>query len=408
VWLVLAIACSLLTEEPPAAPAPAPAVATASAPTSTTRFVRASRLNLRAEPDKAARSLGRLDINSPIEPVESRDGWVKVRTRNGKEGWLSQDFIGEERLTVAAATASAQAAANPEEALSWWQRAAAIEPMDPTVLTGLAAAYRATGDEGTATRVERQLGWPQTMFPVTTGFGEGPHVEWSTSVDYEGFDWDADRTIARADWAKHGVRADESWSVLPDAGPAVAATVKGVRYALLNECGGTLGIVVDLDFALPDGRTAVAAARGAAPPSWREPGPAPVVGKEVALEALKAEATRRGYRESAPYRGLGVAPDGDGWVGRAAWLPPGTTEDEDGVWWPDLDGIDVRVDASGALTVVEELKGLGSLGIRLPIARRDLLGDGAIETVWSSGCDEAVTRPDGTQIATTEFRCCGC
>ncbi len=57
-------------------------------PTRPAQYVAASSLKLRGEPRADAKVLGRLKVNSSVEPLEVRDGFTRVRVGNGREGWV--------------------------------------------------------------------------------------------------------------------------------------------------------------------------------------------------------------------------------------------------------------------------------------------------------------------------------
>ena len=44
----------------------------------------------------------------------------------------------------------------------------------------------------------------------------------------------------------------------------------------------------------------------------------------------------------------------------------------------------------------------------LPIARRDVTGDGQLETVTDDGCRTRILAGDGAEIVGSALRCCGC
>lgn len=102
--------------EPPAAP--------------DNRYVVASVANLRARPEAAAELLTQLPIGSAAEVVETRGEWLRVKTADGRDGWLAAALLGPERLTLEVALRRFDETPASDLALRrvWAERAAAIEP----------------------------------------------------------------------------------------------------------------------------------------------------------------------------------------------------------------------------------------------------------------------------------------
>lgn len=148
--LLLTTGCS----SPPSEPIPAPAATPSPRPGP--RFVQASSLNLRSAPDAGAPRVASLRINTATQVLGKQGDWRRVRLGDGREGWVPGEYLASERLALADAKRAALAATGPD-ALAWWQRAAAIAPDDPEALAGLAAAYRATGQEQLAAQVARAV-----------------------------------------------------------------------------------------------------------------------------------------------------------------------------------------------------------------------------------------------------------
>jgi hypothetical protein len=212
------------------------------------QFVQASSLKLRAGPSASAKVVGTLTINSPVEVLTTTGEFAQVRVSNGSEGWVSTSFLAPERLTLAAA--QSHAVAEPDAALSWLQRAAAIAPQDRQVLQALAAAYRAAGQSAAAAHVDAQLTWPHQVFLVARShrwrtIGDGIVVQWSMSAA----PW-TDHMLTTAERAQRGI-PDEGWWVLPDVGEPVPATLRDVWAGYHNACAGTEVVEVVLDAKLP-------------------------------------------------------------------------------------------------------------------------------------------------------------
>jgi hypothetical protein len=61
------------------------------------RYVRPSRLNLRAEPSRQASVLGQLPQGMPVFAERSEGEWALVRTPEGEVGWVFAALLSEER-----------------------------------------------------------------------------------------------------------------------------------------------------------------------------------------------------------------------------------------------------------------------------------------------------------------------
>jgi hypothetical protein len=403
--LLLLAACA--TEAPPA-PTPTPE------PTPDTRYVAASRLNLRAGPDAVADKLGQLAVNSPVAVLQQQTGFARVRAANGTEGWVASDYLAPSPMTVAEAVAKAEAEpGGPPAVLSWWQRAAAIDGSDRAVMRGLADAYRAAGEAELAARVERRLTFPASILPVAaTGarfVGDGglrilaPQL---IEVERRLVDaWVNPKVLTAADYAEYGVAADESWWVLPSWGPAVRASLKEHRLAIVNECGGTLAVVTELTAELPGDAYPLAATAGEPPAAWAA-GSLP--GRPYA-EAERLFSAALEQMPSAPggVRTLAIAAAEGGWTAEASWtLPEDRWQDcgpapcgEGVIGWSLPDG--------GELTESGRRESF-DLFTSLQVATRDLDGDGVPERISSDNCAATVFAADGALIAQTAYRCCGC
>lgn len=163
-WVCALIACGLGGSAPdePATPdaPPTPADAGAGAPGGEAVehvFVHASLLRLRPEPSSSTRSYRALAINTRLRVGARKDAWIEVTTPDGRQGWVHGDFVGSERLTSQHVQDQISAAETEAERLSWWQRAAALQPSEPVVLRGLINAYRAAGRDEDAASVQALL-----------------------------------------------------------------------------------------------------------------------------------------------------------------------------------------------------------------------------------------------------------
>ena len=45
---------------------------------------------------------------------------------------------------------------------------------------------------------------------------------------------------------------------------------------------------------------------------------------------------------------------------------------------------------------------------QLPVARRDVTGDGNVETIYDDNCSTYVESKDGAPLFSSYMRCCGC
>lgn len=389
-WVWLVGCTSTPTPVTPDVPTPAAEPVAVEPTASNEVYVQASTLNLREEPTATGRKLGSLTVNSPLEVLERRDGWLRVRVGNGREGWVADAFTGPEPLTAATAVANA-GTGTPAERLSWWQRAAVLDGSRPT-LEGLAAAYEAVGDSTQAARIREQLAWPVALFLPSESFTETPalRVEWHAS-----YDLGRAHVVPRARWAGHGIDPDEVWWVLPASGPAVEARVKAVVVEEINECGGEQARLVELDAPGLQGR-AVAMHRGAPPASWREPAPRPPVDEATARQS--ADALARDRARGADVH-LSLVPTADAWVGTAWWA----TGEIDELGGDVAAGIGIRVDGAGA-----RAEALEAFVRHETLAVRDLRGDGTLLQVRSDGCATLALTMEGDVVEETANTCCGC
>jgi hypothetical protein len=176
---------------------------------------------------------------------------------------------------------------------------------------------------------------------------------------------------------------------------------------VLNECGGTVGIVLHLAVKLDTGDGAIVARRGKqVPAGWATGLPT--------VDHAKLENAVRAVAKAAPREaelGLAVDPDGAA-IARVWWMPRG--EAKKGIE-AEHRFIDVKLGADGKARLLRDGRG-DHMRPMLPVARRDVDGDRSIELILSDGCsalvldDHSSTRWDegGVVRALTENRCCGC
>ncbi|MEQ1504359.1 MAG: SH3 domain-containing protein [Myxococcota bacterium] len=361
-----------------------------------TRYVQASTLNLRAGPASSSAVTGRLTIGSPVTVVASGAApFVRVRTGNGKEGWVDGTFLGPSALSAAEASARSSAATTPADRLTWAQRAAAIDADDVT-LRALEAAYRAAGDAAAADRVASERRWPGSIrLAAAAGRIE---IEWPS--DGAGPSTAAgDVPVPLSDLRRlTGLDPAARWWMLPSRGPAVQVSVASAAYTVWNECGGTSGLVLRFGPA-PDGATPIAFTAGAPPASWSATPLPPTVPEATAKAAADALAATRGW--TAPVVSTVALPDG--WFVRVSHEGPSDPDDGD---LRVFTVVDLAVGAAAAVVHEEELRSYGEPD--RPTVARDVDGDGTAEIVWLTGCYSAVSDRAGARRAQSEDRCCGC
>lgn len=307
-----------------------------------TCYVIASRLNLRGGASAEAPLLGKLDINSPVVMLSSDGSFAQVRAGNGTEGWVSAEYLADERLDFDAAVQEARDHTDKGGAaagLPWWQRAAAIYASDRTVLRGLADAYRASGDEETAARVERRLKWPEGVVPVV--WRSDGRIEVERVIGWwEGLSGrELPSPLTAEQVQRFSLESPESWWVLPDVGPAVPA--------------------------------AVASLAG-----------------DVRTRTL-------------------LRPEAGGWAASAVWELPIDEWQECGIGDCGLQRVNFELPDGGTLRET----GRDNLFVDfpvLPLARRDIDGDGRVDVVQTDDCATYIEGADGALVASTAFRCCGC
>lgn len=56
-------------------------------------LVKVRSANLRAAPGTQHRLIGRLNQYEIVQTLEKRQGWARVRTANGQQGWLHQNLV---------------------------------------------------------------------------------------------------------------------------------------------------------------------------------------------------------------------------------------------------------------------------------------------------------------------------
>jgi hypothetical protein len=390
------------TPAPSEAAIPAPAKdsigAGSNAPADDSVYVLASSLNLRVAPDASAGKKGTLTVNSPLEVLEQKDDWARVRARNGTEGWVVGTYLSDRPLHVDQARAEAAKAAGEGDAhlaVSWWQRAAAIDDA-PEVLEGLAAAYEAAGQTAAAAQVRSQLQWPARMLFLRPGWGEADdevRAIWRVAFDVGG-----DGPIPRSKWASMGLDPEEPWWVLPAEGPAIPAEVTGFARGSYNECAGDAWVSVTLKLAdAGQAEQAVLAHRGDPPESWTTSIPGSRPTRASALALVKEDA-RSLLKAPESVNARLVATEG-GWMGSVWWETGEYTEL--GAPVLKLASVEVAQDV-----VLGEPRETGKVPILAAV--RDVTGDGAVEQVFSGSCEAYVLDVDGKVRARTPYGCCGC
>jgi len=55
--------------------------------------VKAPVANLRSGPSTSARVVGRAEYGNIVKTLERRDGWVRVRKENGRNGWIARRLL---------------------------------------------------------------------------------------------------------------------------------------------------------------------------------------------------------------------------------------------------------------------------------------------------------------------------
>ena len=391
---MLLLALLACTPEPTVeAPPVAPPVVAQPEQQADMRYVMASRLNLRSAPGGA--KSGRLSINTPLELLATEGDQVKVRVNNGKEGWVPASYLTAEPLTLDRALRETGEAQNPEERLSWAQRAAALDGRSKEALTSLAEAYRAAGKPALADKVAKQADWPDDLLLA------GAHqqrdgqlsLEWSWQFDDEGLGYD-DTVLTEAQMARQGVNTGDAVWVLPSQGPAVKGEVTGMRHHVFNECGGVYGYTVQVDAQLPEGETPVAWTLKPPPASWSSP--APPVDVAAVEGAVRAKLPAGDFT-------LHIAPYGAG-ARVVAAQEKGTDE------WDMPEFVVVTYDVVDGVASEQSRVDdyLSYIGYSHPIAGRDLDGDGNLDLINGGLCEQTLLDHLGDQRMQTMGLCCGC
>ena len=347
-------------------------------------YVHASVLKLRDAPE--GELLGRLAINSPLEVLEVQGDWTRVEVANGKQGWVGSAYLGEVELDAEYAVSQAEG----EMRLEWLQRAAAIQP-DRIHLGALANEYRTRGDDDRADIVEKQLRWPEGIFPLTHHYMlEDGQVaaQWRLHRGDEG-GWES---LQAQELTAEGLTRAEDWWLLPASGPAFKAKPIDIKHNGINECAGTSGVHVVFE------AEAIAATRGQPPASWKtaaEPGLAEDEAVAKALQHIGRTASDSGETTAAP--------SGAGWLVRTTW----TTNDEAEVEFYEVMArtVDVLVTEDEVGTLRDfQIDGMSTQILR---GHRDLDGDGTPELVLG-GCAASFLDGEGNLLRETEWACCGC
>jgi hypothetical protein len=378
-------------------PPPAPTLSSPIPPTPVVRYVTASSLNLRAAGAADAPRLGILSINSPVLVLNPGAIWAEVEVGNGAKGWVDAKYLSDSPVTVDHALRQAAAAADPAAVLSWRQRAAALSPLDRSLLTSLAEAYAAAGDAERAEEIRRQLTWPAGILPVERIGARGEVWLLVDTGLLEEAPFQGRPTLRRAEVL--GYPGEKSWWVLPDIGAAVPARLDRYEQGVLNECAGDFGVwlVLRLEEPLPADRRPLVATAGPLPAVWQEATPAPLLSRAEATAKLMAFAEPR----SGDAITVSLAPSGQTWLGVARWA---ITEEED--FFTTSEGVFVRISAETGVQLIREEPELDSLAL-IPYGQRDLDGDGKPETFWG-GCEVDIFGEGGLLETSTPSTCCGC
>lgn len=361
------------------------------------RYVTASSLNLRAAGSSDAPRLGILSINSPVTVMNPGGVWAEIEAGNGTKGWVDAKYLAEGPVTVDHALRQAAASEDPVVVLSWRQRAAALSPLDRSLLSTLADAYEAAGDPEHAAAIRQQLTWPAELLPVER-IGAGGEVWLLVDTGLlEEAPFDGEPAMKRAE--NLGYPAETEWWVLPDIGAAVPARLERYEQGVLNECAGDFGVwvVLKLIEPLPVDRRPLIATAGPAPESWKQATEPPLLSREEAAAKLNAFAEPR----SGDVITVSLAPAGTTWLGVARWA---LTEDAD--FFTTSEGVLVRIGADGVVKLLREEPELDSLALT-PYGQRDLDGDGTLETFWG-GCEVDIFGDGGLLETSTPSTCCGC
>ncbi|MCB9651985.1 MAG: SH3 domain-containing protein [Deltaproteobacteria bacterium] len=361
-----------------------------------TLYVQASTLRLRDKPTAKSKTKGRLSINFPLRILREEGEFVEVRALNQSTGWVGKAFLGPTRVTVEGALEQARSAKTPQDRLTWLQRAAALSPSDLEIMTQLRDTYRELKDAKAAAMVDTLVTvLKRRWFPIPQHLDPGVWVEWH-EAEWPG----AETQIPKKDWAKYDVTEDLVFWVLPEHGAAVPARVAEVWPDSWNECGGVTGINLKLDVKLPPGERALVAVLGEPPASWKRPAPAPDKAPiEAAFEAYVAKALAG---RGEVFKSLAVFPGG-GYGVAAVYLGPADEHEIVGKYELHRVELDAAGRINKATKRTEEV-----LFLQLPVARRDVTGDGNVETIYDDNCSTYVESKDGAPLFSSYMRCCGC
>lgn len=107
-------------------------------------YVQTDVLSLRTKPSESKEIVSRLRINTKVDVLEKRKGWVKVAmTGLDRNGWAPRSQFAKKPLTLDEAVKKAQSAEGAEK-LAWLERAVAIGSRKED-WTSLLAAYQKAG-----------------------------------------------------------------------------------------------------------------------------------------------------------------------------------------------------------------------------------------------------------------------
>ncbi|MEA3420364.1 MAG: SH3 domain-containing protein, partial [Acidobacteriota bacterium] len=80
-----------------------------------TLIVKVQTTNLRKEPKFYSQTVAVLKAGEMVEKISTYDGWYKVRTLKGVEGWLHSSSVSEKRFSLLAVDKSLQTTASVDE-----------------------------------------------------------------------------------------------------------------------------------------------------------------------------------------------------------------------------------------------------------------------------------------------------
>lgn len=138
------------------------------------RYVKASRVRVRAEPSQLAEIVGVLRIGAEVRVGDEREGMVRLSSPAGVEGWGRASLLTRKRPSLSALLSRADAARSPSARRLWLERATAYAPTDTKVITRLIAVLGELGDQeaahvaqkGLIAAERRALSWDGPLYPI--------------------------------------------------------------------------------------------------------------------------------------------------------------------------------------------------------------------------------------------------